>query len=153
MAGVRWGSRCKGYRSKEGPHYCLMQSARNMTINLIHELEIPWGFHTRAVLHSSAGLMSCEKVSVRGFLWVKKIWFAFTQWMFARETFGKKAESVLLWETPHAMLKIWGRMYDVLPHSAKGTRHGTRNQIPMQLRKGAIKLVSSNYAKNTRIRK
>jgi hypothetical protein len=26
-------------------HYRLMQSARNMTINLIHNLEIPWGFH------------------------------------------------------------------------------------------------------------
>jgi hypothetical protein len=45
MAGGRWGSRCEGFRSKEGPHYCFMQSVRNMTINLIHELEIPWGFH------------------------------------------------------------------------------------------------------------
>jgi hypothetical protein len=45
MAGVHWGSRCKGFCSKEGPHYRFMQNARNMTINLIHELEIPWGFH------------------------------------------------------------------------------------------------------------
>ncbi len=37
MAGVCWGSCCEGFRSKEGPHYCFMRSARNMTINLTHE--------------------------------------------------------------------------------------------------------------------
>jgi hypothetical protein len=31
-------------------------------------LEIPWGFLTRAVLRSLAGLISRKKVSVRGFL-------------------------------------------------------------------------------------
>jgi hypothetical protein len=36
-------------------------------------LEISWGFHTRAVLHSLAGLMSRKKVSVRGFLQVRKV--------------------------------------------------------------------------------
>jgi hypothetical protein len=35
---------------------------------LFTSLEIPWGFHTRAVLRSLAGLMSCKKVSVRGFV-------------------------------------------------------------------------------------
>ncbi len=30
MAGVRWGSRCKGFCSKEGPHYCLEQSTRKL---------------------------------------------------------------------------------------------------------------------------
>ena len=59
----------------------------------------------------------------------------------------RKAESVLLRETPHAVHEIWGRMYDVLPRSAKGTRNGTRNRIPVQPRKGAIKLISSNYAR------
>jgi hypothetical protein len=34
MAGVHWGSRWEGFRSKEGPHYCFEQSARNPTINL-----------------------------------------------------------------------------------------------------------------------
>ncbi len=87
MAGVRWGSRYKGFCSKEGLHYCITQSARNITINLIHELEIPWGFHTRAVLRSSAGLMSREKVSVQQFLWVKKVWFAFAQRTFAQAIF------------------------------------------------------------------
>jgi hypothetical protein len=37
MAGVHWGSRCEGFCSKEGPHYCVEQSARNPTINLIYE--------------------------------------------------------------------------------------------------------------------
>jgi hypothetical protein len=34
---------------------------------LFTSLEIPWGFHTQAVLHSLARLMSCKKVSVQGF--------------------------------------------------------------------------------------
>ncbi len=59
----------------------------------------------------------------------------------------QKAESVLLRETPRAVHETLGRIYDVLPRSAKGTRNGMRNQIPMQPRKGTKKLVSSNYAK------
>ncbi len=90
MAGVHWGSCCKGFHSKEGPHYCFEQSARNPTINLIQSLEIPWGFHTRAVLHSLAGLMSCKKVSVQGYLWVRKVWCAFAQWTFAPEIFSER---------------------------------------------------------------
>ncbi len=31
MAGVHWGSRCKGFRSKEGPHHCLEQSTRRLS--------------------------------------------------------------------------------------------------------------------------
>jgi hypothetical protein len=42
------------------------QGTRQST--LFTSLEIPWGFHTRAVLHSLAGLMSRKKVSVQGFL-------------------------------------------------------------------------------------
>ncbi len=34
---------------------------------LFMSLEIPWGFHTQAVLHSLAGLMLRKKVSVQGF--------------------------------------------------------------------------------------
>ncbi len=29
IARVCWGARCKGFRSKKGPHYCIEQSARN----------------------------------------------------------------------------------------------------------------------------
>jgi hypothetical protein len=36
--------------------------------SLFTSLEIPWGFHTQAVLHSLVGLMSHKKVSVQGFL-------------------------------------------------------------------------------------
>ncbi len=95
MAGVRWGSHCKGFCSEEGLHYCVTQSTRNITINLIRELEIPWGFYNWAVLHSSAGLMPCKKVSVWQFLWVRKVWFAFAQRTFARETFGKNGGNCL----------------------------------------------------------
>ncbi len=34
-----------------------------------------------------------------------------------------------------SVLEIWGRMYDVLAWSAKGTRNGMRNWIPLQPRK------------------
>ncbi len=95
MAGVRWGPRCVGFCSEEGPHYRVTQSARNIAINLIHELEIPWGFHTRAVHCSLAGLMSLEKVAVQQFLLVRKVWFAFAQQTFAQETFGKKGRNHL----------------------------------------------------------
>ncbi len=43
MAGVRWGSCCKGFHRKEGPHYHFEQSTRNPTINLIHEFGNPLG--------------------------------------------------------------------------------------------------------------
>jgi hypothetical protein len=42
------------------------QGTRQST--LFTSLEIPWGFHTRAVLRSLAGLMSRKKMSVQGFL-------------------------------------------------------------------------------------
>ena len=103
---------------------------------LFTSLEIPWGFHTQAVLRSLAGLMSHKKVSVQGFLWVRKVWFAFAQWTFAPETFGKRWKASYFKKPMHSVQEIWGRMYNVLPRSAKGTRNGTRNQIPMQPRKG-----------------
>jgi hypothetical protein len=34
MAGVRWWSRCKGFHSEEGTHYCVRRHARNITFNL-----------------------------------------------------------------------------------------------------------------------
>jgi hypothetical protein len=115
--------------------------------SLFSRVEIPWGFHTWAVLCSFAGLMSHEKVSVWGFLWVRKVWFAFAQWRFAPESFGKKRNASCFEKLMRSVPEIWGRMYGVLPRSAKGTRNGPRNQIPMQPRKGAKKLVSSDFAK------
>jgi hypothetical protein len=43
--------------------------------------------------------------------------------------------------------EILGRMYEVLAWSANGTRNGTRDQIPVQLRKAQKKLVSSDFMK------
>ncbi len=102
---------------------------------LFTSLEIPWGFHTRAVLHSLAGLMSRKKVSVRGFLWVRKVWFAFAQWTFASETFGERQKASCFEKPMHSVPEIWGRMYDVPARNAKCTRNGTRNRIPVQPRK------------------
>ncbi len=62
---------------------------------LFTSLEIPWGFITRAVLHSSAGLRSRKKVSVWGFLWVRKVWFAFAQQTFALETAEREKSPVV----------------------------------------------------------
>ncbi len=84
MARVRWGTRCKGFCSEEGPHYWIDQSARNQlecdqvrrapeksssschqTSNnqpLFTSLEIPLGFLSRAVLHwLSRGLCHAKK--------------------------------------------------------------------------------------------
>ncbi len=124
---------------------CKAQGTRQST--LIHKLEIPWGFYSRAVLCSLAGLMSRKKVSVWGFLWLRKEWFAFSQWMIAPETFGKRRKASSFKKPMRGLPEIWGCMYDVLPLSVEGTRNGMRNWIPVQPRKGAKKLVSSNYAK------
>jgi hypothetical protein len=97
---------------------------------LFTSLEIPWGFHTRAVLHSLAGLMSREKVSVRGFLWVRKGWFAFAQWTFASETFGKRRKTSCFQKPMHSVPEIWGRMYDVPARSAKDMRTGQEIRFP-----------------------
>jgi hypothetical protein len=137
----------KDFWSKEGPHYCLSEARGTRQSTLFTSLEIPWGFHTRAVLQSLVGLTSRKKVSVWGFLWVRKVSFAFAQRTFAPETFGKRWKASCFEKPTRSVSEIWGRMYDVLPCSAKGTRNGTKNQIPVQPRKGAKKLVSSNFAK------
>ncbi len=111
-----------------------VQGTRQST--LFTSLEIPWGFHTQAVLRSLAGLMSREKVSVWGFLWVRKVWFAFAKRTFTPETFGKRRKTSCFEKPTRYVPEIWGRMYNVLPCSAKGTRNGTRNWIPVQPRKG-----------------
>ncbi len=86
----------------------------------------------------------------------------FAQWTFAPETFGKRqkrenftgSESTTRFprascfkKPMHSVPEIWGCMYDILAQSANGTRNGTRNLIPMQRKKGAKKLVISDFAK------
>ncbi len=90
MAKVHWGTRCKGFCSKGGPHYWIEQSARNQlegkqvqralgkssrscrqTSNnqpWFTSLEIPWGFLAWAVRHwLSRGLCHVRKCQLEKF--------------------------------------------------------------------------------------
>ncbi len=147
MAGVHWRSCCKGFFKQGRPALLLYAKCKEHDNQPNSGVGNPLGIPSRAVLRSLAGLMSRKEVSVQGFLWVKKVWFAFAQRTFTQETFGKRQKASYFEKALHAVHEIWGRMYGVLPHSAKGTRNGMRNRIPVQPRKGAIKLVSSDYAK------
>ncbi len=71
----------------------------------------------------------------------------FAQRTFAPETFGKRQKASCFEKPLHSVPEIWERMDNMLPRSAKGTKNGTRNLIPLQLRKCAKKLVSSNFSK------
>ncbi len=97
---------------------------------LFTSLEIPWGFHTWAVLHSLAELMSRKKVSVQGFLWVRKVSFMFAHQTFAPKTFGKRRKASCFEKPTHSGPEIWGRMYDVPAQSAKGTKTGWEIGFP-----------------------
>ncbi len=46
-----------------------------------------------------------------------------------------------------SMPETWGHMYDVLPWSAKGMRKWDKKSNSRAAKKGAKKLVSSNFAK------
>ncbi len=137
----------KDFIARKARSIALSKAQGNQQSTLFTSLEIPWGFHTWAVLRSLAGLMSRKKMSVPGFLWVRKVWFTFAQWTFAPETFGKRRKASCFEKTTHSVPEIWGQMYDVPARSARGTRNGTRNRIPMQPRKGAKKVVSSDFVK------
>ncbi len=80
----------KDFVARKARTIALSEPRGTQQYTLFTSLEIPWGFLTRAVLRSLAGLMSHNKVSVRRFLWVRKVWFAFTQRRLAPETFGKR---------------------------------------------------------------
>ncbi len=104
------------------------QGTRQST--LFMSLEIPQGFHTRAVLRSLAELMSRKKVSVWGFLWVRKVWFAFAQWRFASGTFGKRRKASFFEKPMRSVPEIWGCMYHVLPSCAKVWETGREIGFP-----------------------
>ncbi len=80
----------KDFVARKACTIALSQARGTQQSTLFTSLDIPWGFHTQAVLCSLAGLMTCKKVSVWVFLWVRKVWFAFAQQTFAPETFGKR---------------------------------------------------------------
>ncbi len=135
MAGVHWGTRCKGFFSKEGLHYCFEWSARNplecdqvqralgkstrsclMTSNnqpWFTSLEISWGFLAQAVLlWLSGGLCHARKCQLEDIVWEEKVWFGFAQWTFVPETIGKRQKgernSVLrLVPGSHERLAFW----------------------------------------------
>ena len=82
--------------------------------------------------------------------------------MFAPETFSKKAErgkftgSEATTRFPRAssfekptcsMPETWGRMYNVLAQSAKGTKKWDEKSDSCAAKKGAKKIVSSDFAK------
>ncbi len=104
---------CEGFFSKEGPHYCIEQSARNplecdqvqralgkssrschRTSNnqpWFMSLEIPWGFLAWAILcWLSKGLCHTRKCQLEDIMREEKVWFAIAQWTFPWETFGKR---------------------------------------------------------------
>ncbi len=118
---------------------------------LFTSLKIPWGFFTRAVLRSLAGLLSCKKLSVQGFLWVRKVWFAFAQGTFAPKTFGKRQKGErspvvslltgflerLASRNPCFLCKKYGGTLTIYYFGVPKVRENrTRNWIPMQPRKG-----------------
>jgi hypothetical protein len=57
----------KDFVSRKACTIALSKAQGTQQSTLFTSLEIPWGFHTRAVLRSLAGLMSRKKVSVQGF--------------------------------------------------------------------------------------
>ncbi len=142
MAGVHWRSRCKGFRSKEGPHYRFEQSARKLSYDKQQSTYSRvwislWWFHTQAVLRSLARPRSCKKVSVQGFLWERKVWIVFSPMDICSRNLRQKAERgkftsseattrfprASCFEKPtRSVPETWGRMYDVLAWSANGTR-------------------------------
>ncbi len=96
VARVRWRTRCEGFCSKEGPHYCIEQSARNqLERNQVQRalgkssrscrqtsnnqpwfmtLEIRWGFLAWAVLRwLSVGLCHVRKCQFKEFCMRRKV--------------------------------------------------------------------------------
>ncbi len=99
MAGVRWGSRCKGFCSKEGPHYCFEQSKRNTTMNLIHEFGNPLGIpYPSCTVQLIRAYVTRESVSLRIFV-SKKGMIRVRLMDLCTRNLRQKAESILLQET------------------------------------------------------
>jgi hypothetical protein len=124
----------KDFGARKAHTIALSKAQGTWQSTLFMSLDIPWELHTRAALCSLVGLMSRKKVSVWGFLWVRKIWFAFVQWTFAPKTFGKRqkgeiftgSESTTMFprascfkKPTHSVPETWGRMYNVPAWSAK----------------------------------
>jgi hypothetical protein len=145
MAGVHWESRYKEFVARKARTIALskVQGSCHKTSNNqpIHEFGSPLGIP----------YPSCtKKVSVWGFLQERKVWIVFSPTDVCSRHLRQKAEkgkftgSEATTRFPQASCfkkptlsvpETWGRMYDVLAWSAKGTRNKTRNRIPVQPRK------------------
>ncbi len=113
MAGVHWGTGCKGFCSKEGPHYNFEQSMRKLSYDKqqstfftsLDPLGIPYPSCTALL---SKAYVTWES-GAQGFLWVRKMWFVFFQRRFAPETFserqkGERSPVVSLYQVPASVL-------------------------------------------------
>ncbi len=95
MAGVRWRSRCKGFLSKEGPHYPFEQSARKLSSDkrqsTYSQVWISLG-DSMPGLYCEAwlGLGHARKCQFKDFCEKEMYEMCSVQWTFAAETFGKK---------------------------------------------------------------
>jgi hypothetical protein len=58
----------KDFTTRKAHTIALSKVQGTQQSTLFMSLEIPWGFLTQALLRSLAGLMSCKKVPVQGFL-------------------------------------------------------------------------------------
>ncbi len=128
---------------------------------LFMSLEIPWGFLTWAILRSLAGLMSHKKVSVWGFMSKKGIYCIFSmdfctrnlRWQAeSRKITCSESTTRFSWaycfeKSTRSVPEIWGRMYDILPWSAKGTRKWDKKLDSRAAKEGVKKLVSYNLTK------
>ncbi len=104
----------KDFIARKAQSIALSKTQGTRQSTLLTSLEIPWEFLTQAVLRSLVGLMSRKKVSVWGFLQVRKIWFVFAQWTFAWETFserrtGRRSPAVSLLPGSHKHLALRNR--------------------------------------------
>ncbi len=170
MARVHWGTRCKGFHSKECLHYWFERSTRNSlerdqawiglgncpeaaiwqaTINLYSWVRKSLG-DSLPKLHCVSVAYVTQESGARGVLWVRKVWFTFTQWMFAQETFGKRQKgerSPVVSLLPDSRKHLASRNPCILCHKHGGARttyylevpmlreNGMRNRILMQPRK------------------
>ncbi len=97
MAGVRWGSAAKDFVARKARTIALSKaqgSCHKKSNNqpYLRVWKSPWGLHTRAVLRSLARPRSCKKVSVRGFLWERKVWIMFSPMDVCTRNLRQKAE-------------------------------------------------------------
>ncbi len=137
MAGVRWGSHRKRFCSKDGPHYCFEQSARNPTINLICKFGNPLGIPHLSCTAKLSGAYAMQEsvnsrifVSKKGMICIRPVDIC-TRSLRQKVERGKITGSESTTRFPRAswfekptrsVPEIWGCIYDVLAWSAQGTR-------------------------------